>query len=71
MVRNISWMLATVVAVVLALACPTSANQGVPLGRSPGAAAPASTAPSAPVTQPAGNSVATPQPVPASTPSAQ
>lgn len=40
MTRNIVWLIATVVAVTLALAYPTSANQGVPLGRAHKVAAP-------------------------------
>lgn len=39
MVRNSAWLVTTGIAVVLALAYPTSANQGVPYGRTPGATA--------------------------------
>jgi hypothetical protein len=38
MIRNTLWSLATVAAVTLVLAYPTSANQGVPLGRTGGKA---------------------------------
>jgi hypothetical protein len=36
MVRNALWSLATVAAVALVLVYPTSANEGVPLGRTSG-----------------------------------
>lgn len=49
MVRNILWLIATAVAIALVLAYPTSANQGVPLGRTPGTASAGKT-PSAPLT---------------------
>lgn len=41
MVRNILWLIATAVAIALVLAYPTSANRGVPLGRTPGTTTPA------------------------------
>lgn len=36
MIRNSLWLLVTVAALTLALVYPTSANQGVPLGRDSG-----------------------------------
>ncbi|WP_207555809.1 hypothetical protein [Intrasporangium flavum] len=63
MIRNTLWVAATAIALALTLAYPTSANQGVPYGRTPGA-----TVKSKPT--PARSMPATPAPAPPAAPSA-
>ncbi len=69
MIRNTLWAAATGLALVLTLAYPTSANQGVPYGRTPGGVAtkskpsPARSTPAG--STPAGSTPATPTPAPA------
>ena len=56
MIRNTLWVAATGIALALTLAYPTSANQGVPYGRSPGTTVKSKPRPAKPMT-------ATPAPV--------
>jgi hypothetical protein len=63
MIRNTLWVAATAVALALTLAYPTSANQGVPYGRTAGASVKSKPSP-------AGPTPARPAPAASSAPSA-
>ncbi|WP_323097607.1 hypothetical protein [Intrasporangium sp. YIM S08009] len=49
MIRNTLWVAATGIALALTLAYPTSANQGVPYGRTAGATVKSKPSPAKPV----------------------